>query len=129
MFGVSILFHAPDELGYIALAGVKSDDIVVVLQLAHFNAVAGGRIPRVLIVKNHGLTHDGFDFGDGVEAIDYVVIAILGIIAVIAQQTVGEIRGIGQNFFHRWFDRAEFSARPLLVAEDVEQDAKDRKSV
>ena len=85
---MTVLFNALDELKHVCVLGVIRHDVVVVLQFAHLNTAAGGRIPAILVVENHRLAHERFEFRDRMETVEYVVVIVAGIVPVINEQPV-----------------------------------------
>ena len=123
VFRVAVLFHSPKELQHITAARVVCNHVIIVAKLAHFRAAACRWIPAVLVVQDHGLPHEGFEFRDGMDAVNYVVVIVTVIIAVVSCQAIGEIFGVGKDLLDGRFYTAKFSARALLVAKYVQQDA------
>jgi len=60
-----------------------------------------------------------------VRVFDDVVPAVAGIVGVVGEQVIGEVLRVGEDLADRRLDRRQLGARPLLVTEDVEENAGD----
>jgi hypothetical protein len=60
-----------------------------------------------------------------VRVLDDVVPAVARIVRVVGEQVIGEVLRIRENLADRRLDRRQLSAGALLVAKDIEEDARD----
>src|SRR3989442_12151456 len=73
----------------------------------------------------HRLAPERLELGDAVREFDDVVVAVARVVGIVREQVVGEAPRVREDLRHRGLDRRELRARALLVAEDVEEDARD----
>ena len=85
MIRVAIIFHPADKLENVAAAGMEGDDVILVAQFADGREDAGFWIPWILVVQDHGLPHQSFQFGNFMLAVDDVIVGIARIVWIVDQ--------------------------------------------
>ena len=114
-----------DELHHLVAPRVEDDDEVVVVELAHLGHARLGPVPAILVVQDHRLAHERVELRDPVRVLDDVVVPVARIVGVVREQVIGEARRVLEDLRDGRLDRRQLRPRALLVAEHVEQDARD----
>ena len=118
---IFVLLYPLDEALHVFVARMECHHVIVVLELADFRLRAGRRVPRILVVQDHALPHQGLQFRHRMQAVHHVVEGIAQIIGVIRQQLAGAICGILQGLGHRRSDRPKLAAGAQCVLINIQQ--------